>query len=82
MSERTQTWTVFEWGVADGGILGALIECVACQGDRYAQPCEMCEDSGVLHQPYRLPNGAPIDMDRHAELLIQIERPVEEPTDE
>lgn len=73
MTGDVQTWTVFEWGVIDGGILGAVIECVACQGDRFAQPCSMCEDSGRLHQPYRLPNGEPIDLERHAEILIQIE---------
>jgi hypothetical protein len=78
-----QKWTVLDWGVIDGGLLGALIECVACENSILLRPgCEMCDGDGVLHQPYRLPNGAAIDLDRHAELLIQIEAPDATPEDE
>lgn len=73
--ETTQKWTVIEWGVIDGDLLGALIECVVCKSDPWMWPCEMCNSSGTLHQPYRMPNGSPIDLYRYAELLIQIEPP-------
>lgn len=75
-----QTWVVLEWGTIDGGILGATIKCVQCDGGRGdADRCKMCDGDGTLFQPYQLPNGAAIDLDRHAELLIQIEPPVDQP---
>ena len=78
MSEQpdpaVQTWTVLEWSYIDGDVLGALIVCVECGGSVLLQPgCKMCNGQGTLHQPYRLPNGEPLDLYRHAELLIQIE---------
>lgn len=76
----TQTWTVLEWGAQDGGLLGAIIVCVDCSGSPPPEGCPMCGDrrygdpgDGTLFQPYYLPNGAPIDLDRDAEILIQIE---------
>lgn len=79
--EPVQTWVVLEWGVVNGDVLGALIECVVCKGDPWMWPCQMCDDDGTLHQPYQLPNGAPIDLHRYAELLIQIEPPDADPKD-
>ncbi len=35
--------------------------------------------SGELFQAYQLPNGALIDLDKYAELLIQIEPPDDAP---
>lgn len=74
-----QTWTVRQWGTVDGGILGATIVCVVCL-DNHADRvlCQMCDGDGELHQPYQLPNGAAIDLDRDAALLIQIESPIAE----
>lgn len=65
-----QKWTVVEWDHIDGDILGALIVCVECldSGDY----CQMCDGSGRLHQPYRLPTGAPIDLARDAHELMAI----------
>lgn len=85
MTEKQQTWTVLEWGRIEGGMLGALIVCVECEGmsrdvsDAGYRPCSMCDGDGELHQPYYLPNGEPIDLDRHAEILIQVEPRPEAP---
>lgn len=75
-----QTWKVLQWGFIDGGVLGALIACVEC-GDEGGLCC-MCDGTGELFQPYQLPNGAPLDLDRWAELLIQIDPPKDEEPDE
>lgn len=73
-----QTWTVVQWDAQDAGVLGAVIECVVCADDEYMRPgCEMCDGQGTLFQPYHLPNGASIDLFKHAELLIRIPPPEE-----
>ena len=73
---------VIQWDVLDGGVLGALIRCPDCPCGPYLG----CDGTRVLHRPYRLPGGAPIDLHRHAEALITLlddkpgdQRPAEDP---
>lgn len=69
---------VRQWDVIDGGLLGAVIECPEC-------PCRRgmgCDGDGVLHRPYRLPGGAFIDVDRHAEALMSLLDPPPGPADD
>lgn len=83
MSDSYQRWTVLDWHSVDGGILGCTIVCVECNGaGGVVWPrCRVCDGDGTLHQPYRLPNGCPIDLaGPHAELYIQIECPAAPPT--
>ncbi len=59
---------VLWWDVVDGGMLGALIRCRAC-------PCRDgtgCDGTRVMFRGYRLPGGAPLDLYRDADLLVNV----------
>jgi len=43
---------VTRWDVSDGGVLGAIILCTACRGDREVRGCLVCDGTGELHRPY------------------------------
>jgi len=80
MSNERQTWVVTEWDTIDGGILGAMIICPFCDGEGCHVP-QGCDGTGLMHRPYRLPNGALIDLHRDGEVLIQTE-PSDDTTEE
>ncbi len=64
--DLTGEWTVLEWDVVDGGILGATVKCRDC-------PCghgEGCDGTGRLHMPYGLPDGTVFDLHADADALM------------
>lgn len=59
---------VIEWDVLNGDVLGALIRCPDCP----CLPGSGCDGDLTVHRPYRMPSGHPIDLYRHAGILVQI----------